>query len=1092
MALSLYLEDLDSQIPAVQLLHALGWQYLSREEALQLRGGRQDQVILTGVLRPWLERYNRIETKGKTAAFSPVHLAEAIRRLTDEPFDGLVRTNERIYHLITLGTSVDVELDGDRKGRQIRFVDWLDPTSNVYHVTDEFSVERTKSHETCRADLVLFINGIPFAVIECKRRDQDKDAGDKAIERAVKQLIAYQKDDHIPRLFQYAQLLIGTSVNECRYGTVGSSLKFYSVWRELGQHEQSIHAAVNQRLSEAVEAALFAPPEAKHATAYREARLWWRDRVNNGDRLPTEQDRTLWAMLRPARLVEFVRDAVVFDAGIRKVARYQQWFAVRATLDRVAALHEGHREGGVVWHTTGSGKSITMVMLAKAIALHPGIKNPRIVLVTDREDLDKQLADTFAACGKIATRARTGEHLVRLINENKATVISAIINKFATVMGKTKVRDDSANIFVMVDEGHRSNYGAFAAQMRRVFPNACYIGFTGTPLLKDEKDTARKFGGFIHSYSMRQAVEDEAVAPLIYEGRMALLEQNKQAMDAWFDRLTEGLTAAQKAELKRTLARKEIIHKTQERIRLIAFDISQHYRKNFQGRGLKGQMAADSRTSAIRYRRFMQEFGLVHAEVIMSPPDVRGDQDAVEEDESLVTAFWREMMKRFKTEERYNEDIRASFAREDGDVELIIVVNKLLTGFDEPRNAVLYIDKSLHEHNILQAIARVNRLFPGKDYGYIVDYRGILGELNEAVQTYEALAGFDAGDVDLVGSVIDIGQVIAELPQHHSDVWAVFKEVGNKSDNEAMERHLASENRRETFYAALRVFNRTWSAALASERLYELSPAKRIETYKQDFKRFVSLRASVQSRYSDRTDFSPYERQIRKMMESHIQAPEVTVVTPEVDIFDADAFAREVDKHETKASKADTIASRLKKTCREKMEEDPVFFTKFAALVQQAIDDYKNARINELEYLKRVEQFLETVRQGHAEDLPNELDGGDHAEARAFFGILGEALQNIEVTGSNDSGRGDGSAESRARQQLAARFALEIEEVVRPRKIRDWARSHDAIKSMEDAIDDYLFDARKRHGIAWSTPAIDAVLQRLMTILKKLATPTEP
>jgi type I restriction enzyme, R subunit len=1085
MSLSPYLEDLDSQIPAVQVLCALGWHYLSRDEAVHLRGERQDQVVLSGILRPWLAAHNHFETKGQRHNFSDTHLTEAIRRLIDEPFDGLVRTNEKIYNLLTLGTSVDVTIDDDRKGRQIRYIDWLDPTRNVYHVSDEFSVERSKSHDTCRPDLVLFINGIPVAVIECKRRDKDGHAGDKAIDRAIKQLITYQKDDHIPHLFQYAQLLIGTSVNACRYGTVGTSLKFWSVWKEPGESAEAVQATANQPLSPKNEAALFAASDAKQASDYAAARTWWRERQNKGDRLPTEQDRTLWAMLRPDRLVRFISDAVVFDAGIRKVARYQQWFAVQATLARVAAINHGRREGGVIWHTTGSGKSLTMVMLAKAIALHPGIHSPRVVLVTDREDLDEQLHRTFGACGKTAERATTGEHLTRLISDKKASVITAIINKFATVMEKNQVQDDDPNIFVMVDEGHRTNYGSFAAKMRRVFPNACFIGFTGTPLLKKDKDTATKFGGFIHSYTMRQAVEDQAVVPLIYEGRMAMLEQNQPAMDAWFDRLTEGLTTTQKADLKRTLARKEVIEKAEQRIKLIAFDISQHFRKNFQGRGLKGQLAADSRTSAVRYRRFMNEFGQVRAEVIMSPPDLRGEGESVEEDDSQLEAFWSEMMNRFKDEKSYADDLKASFSREDGEVELLIVVDKLLTGFDEPRNGVLYIDKSLREHNILQAIARVNRLFPGKEYGLIIDYRGVLGELNEAMKTYEALAGFEQADVDMAGSVIDIAEVLRDLPQHHGDLWSVFKEVRNQSDNEAMERHLAPEDRRETFYEALRAFQKTFSAALASERLYELVSRERIGVYKQDFKRFVGLRASVQSRYADRVDFSQYERQIRKMMDSHLQAPEVAIITPAVNIFDAKAFESEVEKHEGAGSKADTIASNIQKTCREKMEEDPVFFTKFAQLVQQAIDDYRASRIGELEYLNRVEEFLATLRQGHETNLPTELDGPEHAEARAFFGVFGEALDTTAVRPPRLEDASDRSGSSL--RQLASQLALDVEYRAAPYKIRDWVHSPDAVKDIENAVDDCLFEARTKHGVAWTTPEINRLLERIMSILTKQA-----
>ena len=297
-------------------------------------------------------------------------------------------------------------------------------------------------------------------------------------------------------------------------------------------------------------------------------------------------------------------------------------------------LREGKRLGGVIWHTTGSGKSLTMVMLAKALALHPAIPNPRVIIVTDRVDLDDQIWRTFEACGKEAARANTGEHLVRLISEGKAGVITTVINKFKTVKGKYGMREPNPNIFVLVDESHRTNYGTTATQMRRVFPNACYLGFTGTPLLKIEKKTARKFGGFIHPYTMRQAVEDEAVVPLLYEGRMALLEQNKEAMERWFDRLTANLTEGRSSRSKTEDGHQEEVQKAEQRLRLIAFDISAHYRDNFQGTGFKAQLAADYRTSAILYRRFLKEYGLVEAEVIMSPPDTRAGVESLEEEDT--------------------------------------------------------------------------------------------------------------------------------------------------------------------------------------------------------------------------------------------------------------------------------------------------------------------------------------------------------------------------------------------------------------------------------------------------------------------------
>lgn len=1071
MSLS-YLEDFDSVIPAIQVLHAMGWRYLSREEALRLRGGRKDQVILTEILRPWLEANNRIEVKGETHLFSEANIFEAVTCLKEEPFDGLVRTNEKTYHLLTLGKSLEQTIGGDRKGRSLHYVDWQHPERNVYHVTNEFSVERNRSHETARPDIVLFVNGIPFVVIECKRRDKDHQSGEKQIDVAISQQIRNQKDDWIPHLFQYAQLLIGTSVNEIRYGTVGTPRPFWSVWKEQGNFEQTVHAVSNQRLPPEVEAKLFAPLEEKDAEAYSDARKYFSDLWASGDRLPTAQDRTLWALLRPERLLELIYGYIVFDAGKRKIARYQQYYAVKETVERVVPLREGLRLGGVIWHTTGSGKSLTMVMLAKALALHPAITNPRVIIVTDRVDLDDQIWRTFEACGKTAQKATTGEHLMRLITEGKASVITTIINKFSTVRGKYGVKDPNPNIFVLVDESHRTNYGTTAAQMRRVFPNACYIGFTGTPLLKAEKSTARKFGGFIHSYTMREAVEDEAVAPLLYEGRMAILEQNKEAMQRWFDRLTAHLNESQKADLKRKMATKEVLQKAEQRLRLIAFDISSHYKDNFQGTGFKAQLAADSRTSAILYRRFFKEYGMLEAEVIMSPPDTRsGEESTEEEDTPTVNAFWTEMMKRFGKEEEYLKQLISSFGREDG-VEVLIVIDKLLTGFDEPRNTVLYIDKTLKDHNILQAISRVNRICPGKRFGYVIDYKGILGKLNEAMNTYEALGGFDAVDVDLTGAVTDTHAEVRTLPQKHSALWDVFKEVGNKQDNEAMEQHLAMEDRRQGFYDALTAFQQTLLVALATEHFYEETPADRIKTYKDDLKRFRSLRSSVQQRYTEAIDYSQYEKQVRKVMDSHIQAPEIEVVTNLVNIFDVEAFDKEVEDRIGKAAKADTIASRLVRTVNEKMDEDPVFYRKFADLVQQAIDEYRQHRITDAEYLGRVTEYLVTVRRGHETNTPERLT--KYREAPAYYGVVSDVLGTYDVKPPD-------------KQRAATDIAIAIEEILGKLKRRDWATREDVLKDMQNAIDDYLFEVRERYGISYSTSDMDAIIERCLSIAKKLA-----
>ncbi|MHB8765885.1 MAG: type I restriction endonuclease subunit R, partial [Deferrisomatales bacterium] len=1071
----------DSKIPAIQVLCALGWKCLGRDEAVALRGGRLDQVVLPEVLRPWLAANARFEVRGQSHAFSEANLHEAIRRLTDEPFDGLVRTNEKIYHLLTLGTSLDQAVEGDRKGRQLHYVDWKNWRNNVFHVTDEFVVERTRSHDTARPDLVLFVNGIPFAVIECKRRDKDKEAGEKQIDVAIEQMLRNQRPDYIPHLFQYVQLVLGTSVNELRCGTVGTPKKFWSVWKEEGDAEAmeaAVARAANKVPSIEVRNKLFTPLAEKEATALADARLCFETLWAGEDRLPTAQDRALWALLRPERLLELAYGYTVFDAGVRKVARYQQYFAVKETVARVETLREGRRQGGVVWHTTGSGKSLTMVMLAKALALHPGIPDARVVIVTDRVDLDDQIWRTFEACGKSAVKATTGEHLRTIIAEGTVSVVTTIINKFQTVRSKHGVKDENPNIFVLVDESHRTNYGTIAAQMRRVFPNACYLGFTGTPLLKTEKrkaglrdTTAGRFGGFIHSYTMREAVEDKAVTPLLYEGRMALLTQDREAMQKWFDRVTANLAEAQKTDLKKKMADVGAVQKAEQRLKMIAFDLATHYVANFQGTGFKAQMAADSRHSAVVYRRFLREFGLVDAEVVMSPPDTRrGQEDIEEESTPEVTQFWKEMMERFASEEKYLKELLASFGRADG-VEVLIVVHKLLTGFDEPRNTALYIDKSLKDHSILQAIARVNRLFEGKEFGYIIDYRGILGGLNKAMNTYDALGGFDPEDVDLTGAVIDTREEVAKLPQRHSDLWAVFKEVPNKQDVEAFEVHLAPEDKRQEFYDALREYQKTLTVALATEHFYEETPEAKVRKYKDDLKFFRGLRASVQQRYAEVVDYSQYEKQIRKVMDSHIQSPDVEVVTDMVNIFDVEAFDRVVEERVGAAAKADTIASRTVKTIREKMDEDPVFYKKFADLVQEAIDDYRNHRISDAEYLSKVEGYMTTVRRGHDADLPKSLVR--YTEAPAYYGVVGETIGEY----------GDAAK----RRELAEEMALAIQDIVDKRKRRDWPTMEDVIKDIQNDLDDYLFDLERSHGVHLTTEQMDAIIDRCISVAKKLA-----
>ncbi|MBK8028805.1 MAG: type I restriction endonuclease subunit R [Chloroflexi bacterium] len=736
-----YLEDRVSQLPAVRLLMALGWQYLPPQEAVSARNGKVGGVLLDTILTDWLSRRS-FAHKGSRYSFSAANITAAVNALKDVPLNqGLTAASMAVYELLTLGKGVEQVIDGSRTSFNLDFIDWQHPANNVYHVTDEFTVERRGSYQTRRPDIVLFVNGIPLAVIECKRPDKEANRGEWGAYEGVSQMLRNQRlEDEIPHLFAYAQLLMAVDTNHALYATLATPKKFWAVWKEEGDIEPEVMRLINTRLTAAEKDRLYG----WHSDAARLRREM--DANDAQPRLPTGQDRAVYALLRPARLLDLAYGFVLYDNGRKKIARYQQYFAVKATVERVKDIGaDGTRAGGVIWHTTGSGKSLTMVMLAKALALHPQVQNPRVVLVTDRIDLDDQIWKTFRACGKTVAQARSGKHLTDLIREPRHEIITTVIDKFETV-ANSDLRDANPNVFVLVDESHRSQYGRSQAKMRAVFQKGCYIGFTGTPLLKAEKSTATKFGGFIHKYTMRQAVDDGAVAPLLYEGRLVDMDVSRDQLDQWFERRTRKLNAEQIADLKRKMSRAEEVNRVKARLQLIAYDIAEHYKDNWRGTGFKAQLATSSKEVAILYRQMLQDEG-IDCEVVISSPDTREGNDDVDDGElPLVQTFWKQMMGRYTDEERYLKGVKASFARDDG-TEILIVVDKLLVGFDEPLNTVLYIDKHLQEHNLLQAIARVNRLYEGKEFGYIVDYRGVLGELNEAMQTYNALEGFDLEDV---------------------------------------------------------------------------------------------------------------------------------------------------------------------------------------------------------------------------------------------------------------------------------------------------------------------------------------------------------
>lgn len=1054
-----------SQIPAVQLLIGLGFEYLTPTEALRQRQGRTSNVLLEDILRGQIKEINRIRYRGNEYLFSEENVQSAIQKLKNVKYDGLLKTNEAIYDLITLGTAMEQTIEGDSKSFNLNYIDWRNPGRNRFHVAVEYSVERSRSTETTRPDIVLFVNGIPFCVIECK-------APQVEIEQAVSQSIRNQNDDYIPKLFLYSQMVLALNKNAAKFGTVGTAAKFWSVWKEprmeSGEREfEKLQEIVNRPLDKDVVSRISSTFGVKPA-------------LLEGDRLVTEQDKALFALCRPERLLELAWKFNVFDGGVRKIARYQQYFVVKSTLERVKRFDgTSSRKGGIIWHTQGSGKSLTMVMLARNMALDPEILNPRIVLVTDRDDLDKQLGNTFASCGLEANRATSGRNLLELVAEKRSGIITTLIHKFDKAYAVKKYQDESPDIFILVDESHRTQFGSFSARMRQMFPHACYLGFTGTPLLKNEKNSFTKFGELVEPhYPITQAVEDGAVVPLLYEGRHVEMTQNRAAVDLWFERHTRGLTEKQRADLKRKYARAEMLNKTDQVIYMRAFDISEHFRSSRQDTGLKAQLVAPSKASALKYHAYLDEIGLVTSAVVISAPDMReGYEETDDEPTSEVVKFWEKMMKRYGSEDEYTKQLINQFKHGD-ELEILIVVDKLLTGFDAPRNTVLYLCRVLREHTLLQAIARVNRLHEGKEFGFIVDYASVLGELDKALTMYSAFEGFD--ESDLVGTLSSINSEIDRLPGLYSDLWDLFKTVKHTHDEEEYEKLLADDELREEFYSRLYEFSKTLGIALSSERFLSDTDERTLSRYRADLRKFQSLKASVKFRYAEAVDYRDYEPKIKKLLDTHIQADEVIQLNEPVNIFDDKMFDEVVEGQragqrvgqpgKTIAARADRIAHKTKKTITERMEEDPAFYEKFSKLIQEVIDDFRAKRISDLEYLDKADDIRDKVEGRVHDDVPDKLSGNE--DAMAYYGVLKPFLEKHELSEED-------------LESAAADTATAIDDILLACKKVNFWDDDDAQKQAVNEIDDYLYDEIKtERGIELSLDQMDDIIEKVMQVAR--------
>ncbi|MGM8868185.1 type I restriction endonuclease subunit R [Enterobacter hormaechei] len=1002
-------EEYSAKLPALALLNNLGWSYLSPEEAMVTRAGKPDQVVLTHLLREQLAK-RTFTFGGQEYSLSDKAIDNLIAEVNSPALNqGLLTANERLYNHLMYGISVIEFIDGKKANPTIALIDWHHPTNNSFVFTEEFTVTRANGVESRRPDIVCFVNGIPLVVIEAKRPDGNAKKV-PTIGEGISQTLRNQRHDEIPRLFVYSQLLLSINGHDGRYGTCGTSAKFWATWREEDLSDAEMYIIKNQKLL---------PEQLDKLFDHRPvaARDWYQGLVAAGELAVTGQDKLLISLLLPERLLDMVRFYTLYDKKVGKVvARYQQVFGIKRLIERISTKRpDGSREGGVIWHTTGSGKSLTMVFLSKALILHESLKQCRIVVVTDRVDLENQLSRTFISSGELSGKrdksaaiATSGRRLAEQIGKGTERIIFSLIQKFNTAIRQPECINTSSDIIVLIDEGHRSQGGENHIRMMQALPKAAFVAFTGTPLLKDDK-TTNKFGSIIHAYTMQRATDDKAVTPLLYEERIPDLDVNERALDSWFERITEGLSDQQKTDLKRKYASKGQIYTADDRIRLIALDIANHFVKNID-EGLKGQLACDSKAAAIKYKKYLDEVGLFESAVVISAPDTReGNTEVDESTAPEVVKWWKENVGQ-QDEQTYTRNVIDRFDKDDS-LKLLIVVDKLLTGFDEPKNAVLYIDKQLKGHNLIQAIARVNRLHPKKKFGLLIDYRGILKELDITIEKYQKLASRTQGGYeidDLAGLYNQMSTEYKRLPQLYKNLWAIFDGVKNRQDTEQLRQVLVPRIEekngelvdvhlkiREDFYEALTEFASCLKVALQSATFFEDKSFSEDDRrhYKETVKQFSSLRQLVQQDAGERIDYDEYAEQVKKLLDKHVVGVEVREPDGVYEVNKMGQAQPEEWSEDKTRNETDIIKTRVTRMIEQELRDDPYAQEAFSKLLRQAIEEAEKLFEHPLKQYMFFREFEEQVQERRLNDIPDVFAGNHHAQA--YFGVFKKMLPEV-------------------------------------------------------------------------------------------------
>ncbi|MGG1137879.1 type I restriction endonuclease subunit R [Bacillus mycoides] len=838
-------------------------------------------------LNPWLSDNN---------------LAKVMRSITHIESTSLMEANQKFHEMIVNMISVQQDLGKGKKNQTVKLIDFEKNENNEFLVVDQFTISNAQGN--IRPDLIIFINGLPLVIIECK---SPMLSPDEQIGEGVRQLHRYQNTHE--QLFYYNQFMIVTSNDRAKAGTIGAKAQHYGEWKD---------------------------PYPKTVAELGIS--------------PTPQDILTAGMLTKENLLDLIRNFIVYEPvegrTIKKLARYQQFRAVNKAIDRILHAEDKTQRGGIVWHTQGSGKSLTMVYLAVKLRRIKELKNPTVVVVTDRKDLDEQITNTFRRCGfPNPQQAESVAQLRQLLQQGTGSTIMTLVQKFQedTETKEFKNLSTAENIFVMIDESHRSQYGGLASTMKSAMPNACYLAFTGTPIDKEDKSTKRTFGPYIDKYTIEQAVEDGATVPIFYEARMADLHVQGDSLDELFERQFREYSEEDRERIKKKYATEQAIISSQKRIKRIVLDMIKHYETYIKPNGFKAQIVAISREAAVMYKEMLDELSNCESKVIMSAGHNDGEH----------------LQKHYLSKEE-EKDVIARFKKPMSEDKLcfLIVCDKLLTGFDAPIEQVMYLDKPIKEHNLLQAIARTNRTYDKKTYGLIVDYYGVSRFLEQA------LAIFNKEDVQ--GALKNIDTEIPRLQSRHRSVMRFFDYI-SKDNLEACLQVLEPEDVRNEFDTAFKRF---------SESMDMVMPSPKAHDYIADLKFLGKVRQAAKSRYRvDGMDISDCGEKVKQLIEEHLTAVGIDVVHEPIDIL-SNRFEKQINETKTPEGKAAEMEHAIRHEIRVKLEENPVYYTSLKERLEELLQRRKDRQmdIDELlaEYRSMVNDMRNAAQKGEEHGFTRE------------------------------------------------------------------------------------------------------------------------